>query len=85
MGLFMSTIATNSSFMMVSCAVLVSKYYSFRPKLFEQFDWNTNIKESMKLRNLRSKLGLNQLSNELFGTQTGVVNKKISWFDQVVV
>jgi hypothetical protein len=34
---------------------------------------------------LGSNSSLNQLSNELFCIQNGVVNKKIWWFDQVVV
>jgi hypothetical protein len=34
---------------------------------------------------LGSNPSLNKLSNELFYTQNGVVNKKIWWFDCVVV
>jgi hypothetical protein len=39
----------------------------------------------VKNAQLGFNLSLNELSNELFYTQNGVVKKKIWWFDQDVV
>jgi hypothetical protein len=59
---------------------LEGNHYSLRPKVLECFDWNTNIKEFVRICEI-AQLGfnpsLNKLFNELFYTQNRAFNKKI--------